>query len=59
VKGENVKVYLNDELVIDVVLPTAETEEYHDMYIAEGDIQLVSWAGDFTISHMELKEIAE
>ena len=59
VKGENVKVYLNDELVIDVVLPTAETEEYHDMYIAEGDIQLVSWAGDFVISHMELKEIAE
>ena len=59
VKGENVKVYLGEELVIDVVLPTAETEEYHDMYIAEGDIQLVSWAGDFVISHMELKEIAE
>lgn len=59
VKGNNVKVYLNDELVIDAELPTAETEEYHDMYIAEGDIQLVSWAGDFTITHMELKEIAE
>ena len=53
------KVYLNDAAVIDVDLPTAETEEYHDMYIAEGDIQLVSWAGDFVISHMELKEIAE
>ena len=26
---------------------------------AEGDIQLVSWAGDFVISHMELKQIAE
>lgn len=59
VQAESVKVYLGEGLVIDVVLPTAETEEYHDMYIAEGDIQLVSWAGDFTISHMELKEIAE
>ena len=48
-----------DQLVIDVTLPTAETDVYHDMYIPEGDIQLVSWAGDFTISHLDLKEIAE
>ena len=59
VKGENVKVYLDDALVIDATLPTAETDVYHDMYIPEGDIQLVSWSGDFVISHMELKEIAE
>lgn len=59
VKGENVKVYLDDALAIDVVLPTAETDQYHDAYIAEGDFQFVSWAGDFVVTHMELKEIAE
>ena len=59
VKGENVKVYLDDALVIDVALPTAETDVYHDMYVPEGDFQFVSWAGDFTVTHMELKEIAE
>ena len=54
VAGANVKVYLNDELVIDVELPTAETDVYHDAYIPEGDFQFVSWAGDFTVTHMEL-----
>ncbi len=57
VKGNHVAVALNDEVVMEADLPTAETTEYHDMYVAEGDVQLVSWAGDFTISHMELAEL--
>lgn len=57
VKGNNVKVYMDDALVIDVDLPTAETEEYRDEYIAEGDFQFISWAGDFTMTHLDLVEL--
>lgn len=56
VKGNNVKVYMDEALVIDVDLPTGETSEYRDMYIGEGDFQFISWAGDFTMTHLDLVE---
>lgn len=56
--GNNVKLYMNGEQIIDVDLPT-EGGEYYKDYIPEGDFQIITWGGDFVITHMELKEIAE
>jgi len=57
VKGANVKVYLGEELIIDAELPTVVGGEYHDEYVAAGDFQVISWAGDFTMTHMEMTEL--
>lgn len=56
--GNNVKLSMNGEQIIDVDLPT-EGGEYYKDYIPEGDFQIITWGGDFVITHMELKEIAE
>ena len=59
VKDHDVKLYfgedgvLGEEPVIDTTLPDS-TDDYRNIFIPEGDFQIITWAGDFTMTYFDL-----
>ena len=62
VKDHDVTLYFGegdkiaDEPIITYTLPDNKEEgaDYRDIYIGEGDFQIITWGGDFTMTYFNL-----